>query len=583
LDFSKIEAGHLELDPTDFELRGAVEEACQMLAEQAHSQGLGISNEVDANLPTTVNGDRGRLRQILLNLLSNAIKFTTVGEVLVRVSGAGGDMVRFQVSDTGVGIDGGKAARLFEPFVQGDQSTTRLFGGTGIGLTIARELVHQMRGAIGAEPRTGGGSTFWFTAELPSVATPEQPLRARPELLGLRALVVDSYETNRTIFEHYLSSWGLASESVDSPTAAVEELERAARGGVPFQLVVLDHDMPQENGVDLVRAIRARPVLRALQILILSSSPLDRTAFPDLGVCAVLSKPIRRSQLYNAVAEAIADSPLHRESQPAAKTPENPNGPLVLIAEDNKINDAVASALLAKQGLRTAVAHNGREAVEMALANDYAAILMDCQMPEIDGYEATRRIRHAEHGRHVPIIAMTAHSMTGDRERCLAAGMDDYLSKPVRADELQAIMTQQLSGDARDLRLRDTTGAVLRDLEPVPGGAGEVFDEAVVRELREELTVETREDLVRAFEDSLPKCMAEIEDAVRRGDTGERRRAAHLLKGSSASIGASGLTLSCQRLEQSSPPQDAAIEREQVAELRVAGGLVRAALRDQLL
>jgi two-component system, sensor histidine kinase and response regulator len=583
LDFSKIEAGHLELDPTDFELRGAVEEACQMLAEQAHAQGLAINHAIDATLATTVNGDRGRLRQILLNLLSNAIKFTSAGEVLVRVSGDGADMVRFAVSDTGVGIDAGEAARLFEPFVQADQSTTRLFGGTGIGLTIARELAHQMGGAIGAGPRAGGGSTFWFTAELPAVATPNKPSRSRPEFLGLRALVVDGYETNRTIFEHYLRAWGLASESVDSPSAAVEELEQAARSGAPFQLVVLDLDMPQANGMKLVRAIRGRPVLRGLHMVVLSSASLERTAFPDLGVSAVLRKPIRRSQLYNAVAQAIADSPSHREREPRVKTPANPNGPLVLIAEDNEINDAVATALLVKQGLRAVVAHNGREAVEMALANDYAAILMDCQMPEIDGYEATRRIREAEHDHHVPIIAMTAHSMTGDRERCLAAGMDAYLSKPVRADELAAVMRQQLSGGEQDLSLHQAHSDGLSKLEPVAGDAGEVFDEAVVRELREELTVEMRESLIRTFEASLPRCMAEIEDAIRRGDTSERRRAAHLLKGSSGSVGATRLALSCQRLEQSSRDQDPAIKLEQLAELHAAATSTRVALRDRLL
>ncbi len=469
LDFSKIEAGQLELDPTDFELRGAVEEACQMLDEQAHAHSLEIGQTIDASLSTTVNGDRGRLRQILLNLLSNAIKFTNSGGVVVHVCGHGADMVRFEISDTGIGIDRGQAASLFEPFVQADQSTTRLFGGTGIGLTIARELAHQMGGAIGAEPRDGGGSTFWFTAELPAVATPEQPFRSRPELRDLRAL------------------------------------------------------------------------------------------------------------------EAIADSPLQREAEPRARTRENPNCPLILIAEDNRINDAVASALLVKQGLRAVVAHNGREAVEMALSNEYAAILMDCQMPELDGYEATRRIRAAEHGRHVPIIAMTAHSMTGDRERCLAAGMDAYLSKPVLADELAAVMSQQLSVGEQDFEVHDVRSGAPPELEPVTVDAGEVFDEAVVRELREALTVEARESLIQVFEAAVPKYTAQIEDAIRRGDASERRRAAHLLRGGSASLGASGLARSCQQLEQSGGDRDAGVGMEQLAELRVAATSAVAALRGQLL
>jgi two-component system, sensor histidine kinase and response regulator len=589
LDFSKIEAGHLELDPTDFELRGAVDEACQMLAEQAHAQGLGISHTIDADLARTVKGDRGRLRQILLNLLSNAVKFTASGEVLVRVSGDDSEMVRFEVRDTGAGIDEGHAARLFEPFVQGDQSTTRLFGGTGIGLTIARELALQMGGAIGAEPRDGGGSMFWFTARLPAVTSIEQPLRSRPELRGLRALVVDGYETNRTIFEHYLSTWGLSSKSVGDPSAAIEELVQAARGGVPFQLVVLDLDLPQADGMELVRAIRGRPALRAAHMVLLSSSPPEPTALPDLGVSLVLRKPVRRSELYNAVVEALAQSPSERERMPKVRPPIDPNGPLVLVAEDNEINDAVATALLRKQGLRAVVAHNGREAVEMALANDYAAILMDCQMPELDGYEATRLIRDAERGhhvrgQHVPIIAMTAHSMSGDRERCLAAGMDDYVSKPVRAEELAAVMAEQLSGRERGRSApEDAGGAAPPERESDDAEAGELFDEVAVLELRDALDPDMRERLIRTFDASLPTYLMRIEEAVRGTDVAERRRAANLLRGASASLGATRLALSCQRLEQSRAEQDPSITARQLSELHGAAALTRLKLRDRLL
>jgi len=581
LDFSKIEAGHLELDPTDFGLPGAVEEACQMLAEQAHAQGLEIGQTVDPGVPTTVRGDRGRLRQILLNLISNAIKFTPSGEIHVHVSSGGAHMVRFEVSDTGVGIQAGDAARLFEPFVQGDQSTTRLFGGTGIGLTIARELVGRMGGTIGAKPRALRGSTFWFTAELPSVEAPEVPFRPRPDLEGLRALVVDGYETNRTIFEHYLRAWGLASESLDSPHQAIETLERAARGGVPFQLVLIDLDLPHANGMELVHAIRGRPVLRALHILLVGSSPPQRIALPDLGVSAVLKKPVRRSELYNAIAEAIVDSPGRHE--PQLQVPAGSDWPLVLVAEDNRINDAVATAMLGKQGVRAEIAHNGREAVEMALSNDYAAILMDCQMPELDGYEATRLIRDAERGRHVPIIAMTAHSMTGDRERCLAAGMDDYLSKPIRAEELASVMSVQLSAHRAPAERREARAGEPTVLDPARAEGRAPLDEAIIRELRDALTAETRESLIQTFEASLPKCIADIESAIRLGDESELRRAAHLLKGSSASLGATHLTLSCQQLEQSSRAHDPAVEMEHLAELRAAAAESRVALRKQLL
>ncbi|MGD1055825.1 MAG: response regulator [Solirubrobacteraceae bacterium] len=583
LDFSKIESGHLELDPTDFELRGAIEEACQMLSEQAHSQGLLISHTIDAQLPRTVNGDRGRLRQILLNLLSNAIKFTPAGEIFIHVTHEEADMMRFEVSDTGIGIDGEHAARLFEPFVQADQSTTRLFGGTGIGLTIARQLAQQMGGAIGAHPREDVGSTFWFTAALPAVATPEEPVRSRPELQGLRALVVDGYETNRTIFTQYLSGWGLASESTQSSAAALETLEHAARSGVPFQLMLLDLDLPEADGMQLVRAIRDRPMLRALHLLLLSSSRPERTSFPDLGVSVVLHKPIQQSQLYNAVAEAFTAAPSQREHEPRPTAPTDADGPLVLIAEDNPINDQVATALLRKQGLRSVVAHNGREAVEMALgSDDYAAILMDCQMPELDGYEATRRIRDAESGRHIPIIAMTAHSMTGDRERCLAAGMDDYLSKPVRAEELEAVMAQHLSGRARKRSARGTQDEIRSELEHLDAGIGKLLDDEVIGELREMLPEQTRESLVQAFEASLPKRVAAIEDAARCANTTESKRAAHLLRGSSASLGATRLALSCQRLEQTSEDQQVT-KSLLFAELHAAAALTRVALPDALL
>jgi len=585
LDFSKIEAGHLELDPTDFELRGAVEEACQMLAEQAHAQGLEIGCTLDAKLPMTVNGDRARLRQILLNLLSNAVKFTASGEIHVAVSRDGKEMVRFEVRDTGLGIEEEQAARLFEPFVQADQSTTRMFGGTGIGLTIARELSHQMGGAIGAHPREGGGSVFWFTVHLPAVASPEQPSQARPELRGLRALVVDAYETNRTIFEHYLSNWGLSSKSVEGPDAAIEELVEAARGGVPFQLLVLDLDLPQADGIELVRAIHRRPALRALQMVLLSTSALEHTAIPNLDVAVLVRKPVRRSELYNAVVQTIAasSSERDREREPRPRTFVDPDAPLVLVAEDNEINDAVATALLRKQGLRSVVAHNGREAVEMALANDYAAILMDCQMPELDGYEATRRIRESERGRHVPIIAMTAHSMTGDRERCLAAGMDDYVSKPVRADALAAVMAAQLSGRAREVAESDVRGGHGGELRAAGARGEELFDEVAIGELREALSLDTREGLAEKFDASLPAHLAAIERAVRGGDTGERRRAAHLLKGASASLGASRLALRCQQFEQSSRAQDPAITERQLAELHADAALTRLKLRDRLL
>src|ERR1700677_339791 len=306
LDFSKIEAGFMELDRTDFALRGAVEEACQMLAEQAHSKGLEISHWVDSRIPVAIRGDRARLRQILLNLLSNAVKFTASGEVTLRVTARNDDRLHFAVMDTGVGIDNEQATALFEAFAQADQSTTRQYGGTGLGLAISRQLVELMGGQIGAEPRDVGGSVFWFSGELPEAEAAAASTRPRPDLRGIRTLVVDDSASNRTILEHYLRDWGLACESVDRPSAAVDALERASREGHPFELALLDFNMPQMNGIELVREIRKRPALEALRTVILSSGSFEPAQFEAMRVSAVLKKPARQADIYDAIADAFA-------------------------------------------------------------------------------------------------------------------------------------------------------------------------------------------------------------------------------------------------------------------------------------
>ena len=428
LDFSKIEAGRLDLDPTDFDPRSTAEEACRLLTEQAHGKGLEISYWVDAEVPSKVNGDRVRLRQILLNLLSNAVKFTASGEVLLRVHRHRKDSLRFAVLDTGVGIERDRAARLFEAFVQADRSTTRRYGGTGLGLAISRQLVERMGGEIDAEPREHGGSVFWFTAKLPAVGGVLKPALARPELRGLRALVVDGDATDRTTLEHYLASWGLACEGVDRTTKAVHVLERAARDGQPFELVVVDFGMPQMNGLELANILRERPSLRALKIVILSSSPLERGQFTGLRISAILAKPVRQSTLYDAIADATVTVPPPAVVRSPADLARDAERRPVLVVEDNRVNRTVARALMAKSGIRTVVANDGREAVEMAGAYAYAAILMDCQMPEMDGFEATAQIRACEHERRVPIIAMTALTMPGD-QRALPGGRHGRLSQ----------------------------------------------------------------------------------------------------------------------------------------------------------
>ena len=580
LDFSKIEAGYLDLDPTDFELRGAVEEACEVLAGRAHAKGLELIHWVDTDVPVTVSGDRARLRQILLNLLSNAVKFTAEGEIVLRVTRRDGDQLHFAVSDTGVGIHEDDASRLFEEFAQADQSTTREYGGTGLGLAISRRLAHRMGGEIGADPRSTGGSTFWFTVTLPRVERSAEPARHRTDLVGLRCLIVDDNATSRTILEHYLTAWGLACESVDRPDATIETLERASRRGRPFQIALLDFNLPQMNGLELARAIRARPALHALRLVMLSSSPVQREAVAAVGVSALLTKPARQTELHDAIADAEATR--HPSLAPAAARVAEPRGLTVLIAEDDPINRAVAKGLLAKRGFLTAIAHNGREAVEMAAAGDYAAIFMDCQMPELDGYEATRRIR-GEHDRHPLIIAMTAHSMRGDRANCLAAGMDDYLSKPIRSENLDAVLQRWLPNDEQSGDPSGPTSGSVADQGVTVEPSEEVLDQDTIAELRNGLTVEILQQLNRTFEESLPTRVAAIENAVRSGDRTELRRTARLLKGSSLTLGAIRLGRICRQLELTSGEQDPVISEQQLVRLVAFAAEAREALSAQLL
>jgi signal transduction histidine kinase/CheY-like chemotaxis protein/HPt (histidine-containing phosphotransfer) domain-containing protein len=582
LDFSKMEAGRLELDCTDFDLRDVVEEATLMLAGQAHAKGLEIAHWVDSAVPSWVTGDRARLRQILLNLLSNAVKFTASGEVIVKVACGVGDVLDFSVCDTGIGIDAAQATALFEAFAQADQSTTRQYGGTGLGLAISRRLVDLMGGEIGAAPGAGCGSVFWFSAVMAAAPGGTSGTRTRTDLLARRMLVVDDNLTNRTILEHYLRGWGVACESVDRSSAALDALERAAREGHPFELALVDLNMPEVDGVALVREIRARPALGALRIVMLSSGSVETGRLDGLRVSATLTKPARQSAVYDAVSDALTG----RQPQPPPPAPvvarPTARGLRVLIAEDNAINCLLAETLLGELGLETAIARNGLEAIEMAASYDHAAIFMDCQMPVVDGFEATRRIRAVEDGRRVPIIAMTALSMAGDRERCLAVGMDDYLSKPIRRDELVAIIGRHLpEQDPPPEQLCDGADERAANLTNAGETANGVLDQATVLQLRSALSPQKCAALVSTFDAQQASCIEEIRAAIERGDRPEVKRVAHKLKGSSASLGAVRLRDCLQRLELDELG-DAARSGSQIAELRATAVEASEALRFEL-
>jgi len=451
LDFSKIEAGRVRMETIDFSPKHVTEEAVELFAEPAANKGVELILDVDSEVPHSVIGDPGRLRQVLINLVGNAIKFTESGEVVVRVkrldSTSPGVMIRFEVADTGVGLAADEQARVFSTYSQIDSSTTRKHGGTGLGLAIARMLTQLMGGEIGVESEKGSGSRFWFTAlfrESDVKASEPQPVGT---LAGAAVAIVDDNRTNRVILERYLDSWGTRERSFESGAQALRALRAAADEDDPFEVAIVDLMMPEMDGADVASSIRSDPKLKDTVIVLLTSA--GRSERPVPGVDMELVKPVRPSQLFDVLQSLLASRPAHtrrrvnREGSgpPAARH----RWARILVVEDNAANLKVAVRMVERLGYRADVAGNGNEALEILGRVQYDAVLMDCQMPELDGYEATREIRRGEtQGRHVPIIAMTASAMAGDRERCLAAGMDDYISKPVKLHIVAAVLERWL-------------------------------------------------------------------------------------------------------------------------------------------
>ncbi|MGE3537974.1 MAG: response regulator [Candidatus Tectimicrobiota bacterium] len=455
LDFSKIEAGKLELEILDFNLRTAVEDVLELLAEQATAKGLELIGLIHPDVPTWVASDPGRLRQILTNLVSNAIKFTATGEVAVRAqcleSTLEQSLVRFEVTDTGIGIPADVQTRLFQAFTQADASTTRRYGGTGLGLAICRRLVEMLGGTLGLESAPGEGSTFWFTIRLRRSATPPASGFSRAaDLRGMRVLGVDDNATNRALLEGQLTAWGMQVTCVPSAAHAMQALRAAQAQGQPYVLAILDMQMPDIDGLELASLIKGDPALAAVRLIVLSSwgQRGDGRQARQACIAAYLTKPVRQAQLYETISTVMG---MPEEAAPGAMVTRHslaearPVGKIrVLLAEDNVINQKVAVLMLEKLGCRVDTVANGREAYAALEHLRYALVFMDGQMPEMDGYEATAAIRSREltRGGHVPIIAMTANALQGDRERCLRAGMDDYISKPVKAEVLQRILEQ---------------------------------------------------------------------------------------------------------------------------------------------
>ena len=460
LDFSKIEAGKIDFETIDFDIRETLEMTRKTLAFRAEEKGLELRCHVAPEIPEAIRGDSTRLRQIVVNLIGNAIKFTDVGEVALNVSATqseGGDrLLHFTVSDTGVGIPAEKQKSIFEPFTQADTSTTRKYGGTGLGLSISIRLVRMMGGNMWVESEPGAGTKFHFTLPLvPAAKSLETVSGAHSDLLhGVKVLIVDDNHANRRILEAMLQKRGLIPTSVEGGDKAIRELLKASAAGEQYALIICDLLMPHMDGFGFVERVRQRPELSTAKIMLLTSAGQrgDAARSEELGISAYLTKPVRRSELFEVISKLL-DHRDQRPSQPLvtrysiASAGNEAVFLRVLVAEDNAVNQKLVTRLLEKRGHSVKVVANGREALGALEQGTYDLVLMDMQMPEMDGFEATRELRKNEKrtGLHIPIIALTAHAMKGDRERCLEAGMDAYLSKPIRAQELYELLENYIA------------------------------------------------------------------------------------------------------------------------------------------
>ena len=584
LDFSKIEAGKIDIEVIDFDLRVVVEEAAKVVAPKADEKDLELAVMVDPQMTMRVRGDPGRIRQILINMLGNAVKFTDAGEVILRVrkeSEHGTAMgLRFEITDTGIGIDATQRARLFESFIQADASTTRRFGGTGLGLAICKKLVERMGGQVGVESEAGVGSTFWFTLTLETATRAlSRPAPSRNALQDVRVLVVDDNSTNRVILEQNLRVWGARSASFESGPDALAGLRHAVDAGDPYRLAILDYQMPGMDGIDLTRAIRRDPVYAAVGLILLTSSsrPGDTQIAEQAGINAFLTKPARIANLYDCLATLLVRSDedggdqVITESLRYSFTEVSPElRSRILVVDDNPVNQRVAVRMLEKMGHIVDIADNGIGALAALGRVRYDAVLMDCQMPEMDGFEATREVRRREGSdRHTVIIAMTAGAMAGDQEKCLAAGMDAYLSKPVKADKLAAMVALW-------------TGADLHGKVPTqdPAIAG-LLDQTYVSGLRE-LGTDEFDKLIRLFLTDGQTRVDGLRAAQLAGDTSAMVKLAHSLKGSASSFGAGTLAARCGELQARARAADAAEDARMIDRVDAEFVLASAALREEL-
>ncbi len=568
LDFSKVEAGKLTFESIDFDLCDAVESTVELLAERSQNKGLELASWIHTDVPTRLRGDPGRIRQILTNLVGNAIKFTEQGEVVVRVTKEleteMDTCLRFEVTDTGIGIPEAALPRMFLAFTQADGSMTRKYGGTGLGLAICKQLVELMGGQIGVRSQVGKGSAFWFTARLEKQSTdmPALPSMTQDGLVGLRVLVVDDNFTNRQIVHHQILSWRMRNGQAASGAEALAILRREAAAGDPYDLAILDMQMPEMDGLTLARAIKSDPTIAATKMMVLTSLGLriEPSELKAAGIAAYLVKPVKQSRLFDCIAvvmtgeksEPSAPKPAPVPGQPVAPPKVAPKNVHILLAEDNPVNQKVALRQLQKLGYAAAAVANGLEVLDALKQIPYAVILMDCQMPEMDGYEATRQIRQLEYrgslaaDRKAPvqIVAMTAHALRADREKCLESGMDDYISKPVVLAELETALNRALG------KIFPETPSPAEAAPPA--STADVLDAAVLaglRELREPGQPDPLAEVANLFLQDSPPRLAKLKQHYEEKDASRLERVAHSLKGSAGNLGARRLAGFCADLE----------------------------------
>jgi len=553
LDFSKIEAGKVDLEQVDFDLCACIEDALKTVALRADEKGLELLCEISPETPTFVTGDSGRLRQVILNLIGNAVKFTHEGEVALKVQA---DLLEdrtstlhFIVSDTGVGISSDKLECIFDSFSQADTSTTREFGGTGLGLTISRRLVEMMGGRIWAESTLGKGSTFHFTARLAesrasSIVTPGA--HGPSDLTGIKVLIVDDNRTNRRILEGLATRWGMIPSVASDGEEALALYNAAASGSNPFRLILTDMHMPKMDGFGFVESLKGNLDPSAATIMMLTSGGQrgDAQRCEQLGIAAYLLKPVRQSELREAIVRVLsattatgANSMITRHSlrQQAVGS----KSLKILLAEDNLTNQKLATRILEKRNHSVAVVANGREALEALEQDTFDLVLMDMQMPEMDGFEATSLLRDQEKttGRHQPVVAMTALAMNGDRERCLAVGMDGYISKPIRPQELDDIL---------DAYIAQKTNATPQN-EPEAVTSGSVDVEQLFDRIDDDRSFLA--ELVEIFRREYPQNVKAVKTAIDSKNGSDLQHAAHALKGALGNLSACGAASMAADLE----------------------------------